>query len=74
MTSWMIPTMNASNTAAWTFSSTLGTILMTLRTAIEIALVGPLMSCLDEAKSAPTAVMMIAVYRPYSAGSPAARA
>jgi hypothetical protein len=56
-----MPTMNASSTAAWIFSSTLGTMLMTLRTAIEIALVGPLMSCLDESNSAPTAVMMIAV-------------
>ena len=32
-----------------------------LSTAIEIALVGPLMSCRDESKIAPTAVMTMAV-------------
>ncbi len=61
MTSWITPTMNASSTTAWIFSSTSGMKLATLRTAIEIALVGPLMSCRDESNSAPTAVMMIAV-------------
>ena len=47
---------------------------MTLSTAIEIALVGPLISCRDESNRAPTAVMTIAVYRPYSAGRPATSA
>jgi hypothetical protein len=41
-----------------------------LSTAMEIALVGPLMSCFEESNSAPTAVMMMAVYRPYSTGKP----
>ena len=34
---------------------------MALRSAIEIAFVGPLMSWRDESSSAPTAVMTIAV-------------
>ena len=38
---------------------------------MEIALVGPLISWRDEANRAPAAVMMMAVYRPYWAGSPA---
>ena len=42
-----------------------------LSTAIEIALVGPLMSCFDESSSAPTAVITIAVYSPYCGGMPA---
>ena len=36
-----------------------------------MALVGPLMSCRDESRSAPTAVITIAVYSPYCGGSPA---
>ena len=36
-----------------------------------MALVGPLMSCREESNSAPTAVMMMAVYNPYSGGKPA---
>ena len=36
-----------------------------------MALVGPLMSWRDESKSAPTAVITIAVYSPYSGGNPA---
>ena len=42
-----------------------------LSTAIEIALVGPLISCFDESNSAPTAVITIAVYSPYCGGMPA---
>ena len=61
MPSWIVPTMQASRTAAWTFSSCPSTEAITLSTAIEIALVGPLMSCLDESNTAPTAVITIAV-------------
>ena len=42
-----------------------------LSTAIEMAFVGPLMSCFDESSSAPTAVITMAVYRPYCGGIPA---
>ena len=42
-----------------------------LNTAIEMALVGPLMSCRDESNSAPTPVMTMAVYSPYCGGRPA---
>ena len=54
------PTSAASSTAACTFASG-STCAITLSTAIEIALVGPLMSWRDESKSAPTAVITIAV-------------
>src|SRR5689334_4332143 len=40
------------------------------KSAIEMALVGPLTSCRDDAKSAPTIVITIAVYSPYSGGTP----
>ena len=60
MPSWMAPTRNASRIAASIFWSTaIGA--SAERTAIEIALVGPLMSCRDESKTAPTAVITIAV-------------
>ncbi len=42
-----------------------------LRTAIDTAFVGPLMSCFDESSRAPTAVITMAVYNPYCGGIPA---
>ena len=61
MPSWIAPTMNASRIAACDLRVGLRPRAITLSTAIEIALVGPLMSCRDESKSAPTAVITIAV-------------
>ena len=61
MPSWIEPTRNASRTAAWTFWSSGAIEPIALSSAIEIALVGPLMSWRDESKSAPTAVITIAV-------------
>ena len=43
----------------------------TLSTAIEIALVGPLTSWREALNTAPTAVITIAVYSPYTGGRPA---
>ena len=62
MPSWIAPTRNASRTAAWTrLVLAARSTPMALSSAIEIALVGPLMSWRDESNSAPTAVITIAV-------------
>ena len=58
-------------TATWTRSAGPAIPPTTLKRAIEMALVGPLISWRDESNSAPIAVMTIAVYRPCSAGRPA---
>jgi hypothetical protein len=58
---WMRPISSAITTAAWIFCSGVTIIAVALRNAIEIAFVGPLMSCFDESKSAPTAVITTAV-------------
>lgn len=61
MPSWMQPIMKLMRTTAASRSSG-GVIAATaLSTAIEIALVGPLMSCREESNNAPIAVMTIAV-------------
>jgi hypothetical protein len=57
---WIAPTRKAIRMAARILSSW-GKAPMALSRAIEIALVGPLMSCRDESNSAPIAVMTIAV-------------
>ena len=44
------------------------------KTMMDNAVVGPLIRCMDEPKSAAIIGGMIAVYRPNSAGSPATRA
>ena len=61
MPSWIVPTMQAIRTAAWIFASGPSTPPTTLSRAMEIALVGPLMSCREESSTAPTAVITIAV-------------
>ena len=61
MPSWIVPTMQAIRTAAWIFASCPSTAPTTLSRAIEITLVGPLMSCREESSTAPTAVITIAV-------------
>ncbi len=53
--------MKASRIAAWMLVLAARSTAMALSTAIEIALVGPLMSCREESKTAPTAVITIAV-------------
>jgi len=60
MPSCTAPTISASPIAASTLPSG-ATGAITLSTAIEMALVGPLISWRDESKTAPTAVMTIAV-------------
>ena len=70
MPSWMAPTRKASSTAAGTRSPS-GTTARALSRAMEMALVGPLTSSRDESSRAPTAVMTMAVYRPYCGGTPA---
>ena len=57
---WMRPTISARRIAPLSRSAS-GTTRRAESTAIEIALVGPLISCLDESKRAPTAVTTIAV-------------
>ena len=60
MPTWSSPTRKASRMAAGRRSSG-GMIATALSTAIEMALVGPLMSCREESNIAPTAVMTMAV-------------
>ena len=71
MLSWTAPTRKAIRTAAWILSSCAEIDPMALSRAIEIALVGPLMSWREESRTAPIVVITTAVYRPYSAGRPA---
>ena len=66
----MSPTRRASSTAIATFSFSANGI-RALNTAMDMALVGPLINCLDESNRAPTAVIIMAVYSPYSTGMPA---
>ena len=61
MPSWIVPTSRAMSTAAWTRSSCGAMLPTALRRAIEMALVGPLMSWREESSSAPTAVITMAV-------------
>ncbi len=61
MASWIEPTRKATRIAAWMRSSWLPNEPMALSKAIEIALVGPLMSWREESRTAPTAVITIAV-------------
>ncbi len=67
---WMPPMSNARTIAMGNFSSA-GTNARALKSAMEMALVGPLMSCREESKRAPTAVITMAVYSPYCGGRPA---
>ncbi len=60
MASWIDPTRKAIRIAASTFRPS-GTIAIALSNAIEMALVGPLISWREESKTAPTAVITIAV-------------
>ena len=52
---------SAMSTAAWMRSSWEAIPPMAESSAIEIALVGPLMSCREESSTAPTAVITMAV-------------
>ena len=56
----IMPIIIANKTATSTRSAS-GTIASALNTAMEIAFVGPLISCFEESKSAPTAVITMAV-------------
>jgi hypothetical protein len=71
MVSWIAPIRKASRIADSTSSAGLAAAPTAPSSAIEIALVGPLMSWRDESKSAPIAVITIAVLRPICAGRPA---
>jgi hypothetical protein len=63
----MMPIKRAIRIAASTrFSG--GVRLSALSIAIEMALVGPLISCLDESSRAPTPVMTMAVNNPICIG------
>jgi hypothetical protein len=66
---WMTPTSRASSTAVSTRRAA-GTVARALSRAMEMALVGPLISCREESNRAPTAVITMAVYRPYCGGRP----
>ena len=61
MPSWIAPTSSASSIAACTRSPGAAIPPIALSSAIEMALVGPLMSWRDESSSAPIAVITIAV-------------
>ena len=67
------PARKESNTVAETRSPS-GTTARALSSAMERTLVGPLMSCRDESKRAPTAVITMAVNSPYCGGNPASMA
>ena len=73
MASWTSPTSRATRTAAATLSSA-ATSARALNVAMEVAFVGPLISCFEESNNAPMAVMTMAVYSPYSGGRPASAA
>jgi hypothetical protein len=70
MPSWIRPTRKANSTTAGMRSPS-GVSARALSSAMEMALVRPLISCREKSSRAPTAVITTAVYRPYWGGSPA---